>query len=185
MASARAGLVVNVADLLYRPGARRRFQGSAPLEALHVVGSTVPARTEVSVDALLEWVNDGVLATGAATAPWEAECRRCLGPVHGQATAEFRELFEAESREGESYPLKGDRIDLAPLAREALLLELPLAPLCRDDCRGLCPTCGADRNAGPCACPPDEPDPRWAVLDGLRGPNAVDGLRKDTLFSDP
>jgi uncharacterized protein len=175
MASQRAGLVVNVADLLYRPGARRRFQGSAPLDALQVVGSTVPAQTEVTVDALLEWVNDGILASGTATAPWEAECRRCLGPVRGEVTAEFRELFEQDSREGESYPLKGDRIDLGPLAREALLLELPLAPLCRDDCKGLCPSCGKDLNAGPCECPADERDPRWATLDGLKN---------TTLFSD-
>ena len=168
MPSRRAGLVVNVADLLYRPGARRRFRGSAPLDALRVVGSTVPAQSEVTVDALLEWVNDGVLATGTATAPWEAECRRCLGPVRGKATAEFRELFEEASREGETYPLRGDRIDLAPLAQEALLLELPLAPLCRDDCQGLCPSCGAELNAGPCRCPIDERDPRWAILDGLR-----------------
>ena len=167
MASTRAGLVVNVADLLYRPGARRRFQGSAPLDALRVVGSTVPARSEVAVDALLEWVNDGVLASGTATAPWEAECRRCLAPVRGEVTAEFRELFEQDWREGDSYPLKGDRIDLAPLAREALLLELPMAPLCRDGCKGLCPTCGADLNNGPCGCPAGDRDPRWAALDRL------------------
>ena len=167
MGSPRAGLVVNVADLLYRPGARRRFRGAARLEALRVVGSTVPADAEMSVDALLEWVNDGVLATGTATVPWEAECRRCLAPVRGEVTAEFRELFEEESREGESYPLKGDRIDLAPLAREALLLGLPLAPLCRDDCHGLCPSCGADLNLGPCGCPTDDRDPRWRTLDRL------------------
>src|SRR5947209_5022501 len=168
MASPKAGLRFNVADLLYRPGARRRVQGSAPLDALRVVGSTVPAEAEVSVGALLEWVNDGILATGKATAPYEAECRRCLATVGGEVTAPFQELFEPDSREGETYPLKGDQIDLGPLAREALLLELPLAPLCREDCQGLCPTCGADRNAGPCPCPAEDLDPRWATLDVLR-----------------
>ena len=175
MASPKAGLRFNVADLLYRPGARRRVQGSAALDALRVVGSTVPARAEASVEALLEWVNDGILATGKAAAPCEAECRRCLATVRGQVTAEFQELFEAQWREGETYPLKGDQIDLGPLTREALLLELPLAPLCREDCAGLCPTCGADLNTGPCPCPPDDVDPRWATLDVLRN---------DTLPSD-
>jgi uncharacterized protein len=57
---------------------------------------------------------------------------------------------------------------LRPLVRDALLLELPLAPLCRPDCRGLCARCGADLNAGPCSCVADR-DPRWGALDALRG----------------
>ena len=147
---AKGGLVVLVADLLHRPGARRRVQQSGTMDSLRVVGSTVPARAEVSVDATLEWVSDGLLATGVATGPFEAECRRCLSVVRGEVEARFQELFEFEAREGESYPIRGDHIDLGPLAREVLLLELPLAPLCREACQGLCPRCGADLNAGPC-----------------------------------
>ena len=120
------------------------------------------------VDTLLEWVADGVLATGSAAVDWMGLCRRCLQPVGGRVKADFQELFEPRPRDGETYPLKGDRIDLQPLAREALLLELPLAPLCRDDCAGLCATCGADLNAGPCTCAPADADPRWAALDLLR-----------------
>jgi uncharacterized protein len=55
---------------------------------------------------------------------------------------------------------------LRPLVRDALLLELPLAPLCREDCRGLCAHCGADLNDGPCDCAPPR-DPRWDALDVL------------------
>ena len=54
----------------------------------------------------------------------------------------------------DTYPLEGDQLDLRPLVRDALLLELPLAPLCREDCRGLCAECGADLNLGPCQCRP-------------------------------
>ena len=52
----------------------------------------------------------------------------------------------------EAYPLTGDELDLEPLARDAVLLELPLAPLCSEDCRGLCPQCGANWNTEPCDC---------------------------------
>ncbi|HJV09433.1 MAG TPA: DUF177 domain-containing protein, partial [Acidimicrobiales bacterium] len=69
---------------------------------------------------------------------------------------------------GESYRLGHDSVDLEPLVREALVLDLPLAPLCEEDCRGLCPTCGADLNLGDCDCPPAETDSRWAALDVLR-----------------
>jgi len=175
--STAASLVVNVADLLHRPAARRHDRHTLVVRPLQVLSTAVAAGTEAAVDVLLEWVSDGILATGTASAPWTAECRRCLAPLEGLVTAPFQELFEGESREGESYPLKGDRVDLAPLVTEALLLNLPLAPLCRDDCAGLCPTCGADRNVGPggpnaevgdCGCDPNPPDPRWAALDVLK-----------------
>ena len=90
-----------------------------------------------------------------------ARCRATL-------SVDVQELFESAPREGESYALGHDRVDLEPLARESLILDLPLAPLCRDDCRGLCPTCGADLNQGACDCPVETVDPRWAALDVLR-----------------
>ena len=84
--------------------------------------------------------------------------------------AEVRERYApggGADRDEEAYPLAGDELDLEPLARDAVLLELPLAPLCAEDCRGLCPTCGANRNTEPCACPRPV-DPRWSALDALR-----------------
>ena len=161
--------LVNVADLAGHPGARRRERVSGTLGALRVVDASVPADSHVVVDTLLEWVSDGVLATGTASAPWVGECRRCLGPVGGELVVEFRELFSGEAEDGEGYPLRGEHIDFAPLAREVVILELPLAPLCAEDCLGLCATCGADLNAGLCSCVPEAGDPRWAALDALRG----------------
>ena len=160
---------MNVADLVQRPGARRRERLQGRLGALRVVDSAVPADSTVSVDALLEWVKEGVLASGSVSAPWVGDCRRCLGPVTGEVTVDFQELFEERPREGESYRLGHDSIDMEPLVREALLLDLPLAPLCSPGCAGLCPSCGADLNLGPCGCPPPTADARWAALDVLRG----------------
>ncbi|MDQ6927151.1 MAG: DUF177 domain-containing protein [Actinomycetota bacterium] len=162
-------LTVNVSDLAHKPGARRQERVSGSLGEMRVVGTTVPAHMEVVVDALLEWVSEGVLASGEVVAGWEGECRRCLRWLHGEARADFRELFEPRPRDGETYPLRHDHIDLEPLAREALLVSLPLAPVCAADCLGLCPTCGADLNAGPCNCPEPEGDPRWQALDALKG----------------
>jgi uncharacterized protein len=161
--------VVNISDLVDKPGARRRERVEGRLaEAVTVVDSTLRTEEPVVVDALLEWVSDGLLATGTVEGAWEGPCRRCLAPLQGTLRADVQELFESRPRDGESYRLGHDRVDLEPLARESLVLDLPLAPLCRADCRGLCPTCGADRNLGDCACPPAEPDARWAALDVLR-----------------
>jgi uncharacterized protein len=168
--------VVNVADLVNRPGARRREVVEARLAGgpITLVDSTIRTDVAVVVDSVLEWVSDGLLATGAVDGAWRGPCRRCLGPVEGELHVGFQELFEPVARDGESYPLGHHTVDLEPLAREALALDLPLAPLCSPDCRGLCPSCGADLNAGPCGCAPAGGDPRWAALDALRLP-ADDG----------
>jgi uncharacterized protein len=77
-----------------------------------------------------------------------------------------RELYTRGGDGDETYRLDGDEVDLEPLVHDAVLLELPQAPLCRPDCLGLCPTCGANRNLDPCTCAAPR-DPRWAALDAL------------------
>jgi uncharacterized protein len=163
----RSPFVVHVADLLRRPGARRAEELAGPVPVA-MVGTSVTAEDVVGVRATLESVSEGILATGAVSAPWHADCRRCLRPVSGLVEADFRELFERHPREGETYPLDQDQVDLEPLVREIVLVELPLTPLCRVDCLGICPTCGADLNEGSCGCDTVVRDPRWAALDDLR-----------------
>ena len=82
-----------------------------------------------------------------------------------------RERFVHEGREEddeEAYPFADDVVDLEPMARDAVLLELPLAPLCSEGCLGLCPECGTNWNVSSCDCGPPV-DPRWSALDRLRG----------------
>jgi len=177
---------VNVADLVHKPAARREERLSGSLAGLRVGVAEVPAGDDpladdvdagaIHVDTMLEWVTDGLLATGTISAPWRAECQRCLGPAEGRIHFEFRELFEREARDGESYRMGHDSIDMEPLVREAVLLELPLVPLCAADCPGLCPTCGADLNQGPCGCLPVGVDSRWAALEGFLPISEEQGL---------
>jgi uncharacterized protein len=165
-------LVVGVADLLRRPGNHRQEQVEAVLDGLAGTGGRVPEGEPVSIDLRLESVNAGIVATGTVSAAWEGECRRCLRPIHSRLVAPVQEIFEVDPVDGETSKLDIDRIDLEPLARDAVLLELPLAPLCRDDCAGLCPVCGAERSeqAATGGCGHDEAalDLRWAALSELR-----------------
>ena len=161
--------VVNVAALRKRAGTRRPVQLAGQLPGLKVTGSEVPDDAVVEADLLLEGLQgEAIVATGTVSSRWEGACRRCLGPASGRLEVEVRELFEAASDEEETYPLQGDRVDLEPLVRDAVLLELPQAPLCMEECKGLCPTCGANRNEGDCTCDPAPRDPRWAALDELK-----------------
>ena len=160
--------VVNVADLLFKPAARRSETVSGPTQRLVVTETVVPAGAELNVAAVLSSVSDGILAEGTASTSWTSECRRCLSPVAGETTAGFQEMYSLKPVEGDTYPITHDQVDLELVAREAILLALPLAPLCREECAGLCLTCGADLNEGACSCALADGDPRWAALDGLR-----------------
>jgi uncharacterized protein len=127
----------------------------------------------VYADVELDSVLGGIEVIGQVRATWVGECRRCLGPVGGELVADVRELYRPlgpTEDDEETYPIDGDHLDLAPLVRDAVLLDLPLAPLCRADCAGLCPICGADRNSEACGCPVELGDPRWGALDTLRLP---------------
>jgi uncharacterized protein len=163
--------LVPVTSLRRNLGAQREEHRSGALPGLTVAGTSVPADGEVALDVVLSSVSGGVEVTGTVHAPWRGECRRCLVPVTGSLTTAVRELYrppvDGEPDE-DTYALGHDHLDLEPLARDAVLLDLPLAPLCRPDCAGLCPVCGADRNAEPCGCATEAVDPRWAALEVLR-----------------
>ncbi len=158
---------IPVADLLHRPAAARAIDVRAPLADLRGPGAEVPAGVPVAVDATLERISDGIVLRGTVRAGWRAQCSRCLADVDGEISAHVDELFEPHPLDGETYLLDVDVVDLEPLVRDALLLELPANPVCDDDCAGLCPTCGIDRNTGTCDCHDEELDPRWARLRSL------------------
>jgi uncharacterized protein len=164
----RRDFVVPVAELLRKPGSRRHVEHAAPIEDLAVSGSRVPAGADIAVDVLLESVHDGILVTGKVTASWEGPCRRCLELARGDLLVEVRELCVDDGDEETTYPLDDDdELDLEPIAHDACILALPLAPLCREGCLGICPECGANRNIERCACSPS-PDIRWGALSLVR-----------------
>lgn len=175
---ARRPLRVGVTELLRHPGTRldvQRVVPAADLGELVVGASRVDPDADVAVDLVLESQPGTVVASGEVAAVWNGECRRCLEPVAGEVLAEVREVFGDESEgdpdEGDFYPLDVDQVDLEPLARDAILLNLPVAPLCGPDCRGPVPdafvdagTAGGDDVDGEGEAPRD---PRWAALDAL------------------
>ena len=117
---------------------------------------------------------------GRLSATVEAPCARCLKPVELPLAAELSERFVGALswRDEEQHELReedlnlavfnGEAIELDDLAREEILLAMPAQVLCREDCRGLCATCGADRNLNPCDCDALEIDSRWGALKDLR-----------------
>ena len=143
----------------------------APDDAIWVEGDVLPA-TPVVVTGRLSGAGEGrYYFTGHFEGTATAECRRCLAEVSVTAADDVQCLFvEGSDEDGldddpDVYPIeaRARAIDLRPAVREAWLLAVPAFALCREDCRGLCPTCGVDRNTTPCACTPAGDD-RWAGL---------------------
>jgi uncharacterized protein len=167
MTSTSTTLRIPLAAALRHPGNARPVVASFELDGLSGVAAEVAPGSPVAVDVLLERVPEGIVVRGNLGAAWSAACSRCLDPVHGRIDVHVDELFELVPLEGETYKLDEDVIDLEPMVRDALLLELPLAPLCSDDCEGLCPNCGVNRNLTHCECVSHEIDPRWAALRSL------------------
>ena len=166
-------LIEHVSELRRRIGSRRELHRTMAARGLGLSSAGVPEGDDVTIDGVLESIPEGVVVAGTVTVPWTGECRRCLGEVHGTAIADIREIFETHPTDGETWPLAGDHLDLAPLVHDTVLLTLPLAPLCTDACRGPAPELFPAITAEPD--PPldrsdDQParDPRWAALDQLR-----------------
>jgi uncharacterized protein len=164
-------LAVNVRELLRHPGSHKHVLVRAPLPDLVTPVATVPGDAPVTVDAEVESVVEGLLVSGTVRARARLQCVRCLRDLTEELAVEVRELFALDpaAAEDEGYAvLAGESLPLDTLARDALVLAFPAAPLCRPDCAGLCPECGADRNQVNCGHAGTADDPRWAPLTGLR-----------------
>ena len=164
---------LSVVDLLRRPGTSRTLAleldppGDLPLPLVDAVG---PLRLE----GVLESVVDGLLVRGRLHTRVALACARCLSPMEAQVSADVAELYsdpaELDSPEDldPGYEISEGQIDLDTLLRDTLVPAVPVAPHCRDDCAGLCATCGADRNLEDCDCVEVVSDTRWTALEGLR-----------------
>ncbi|MFN2389063.1 MAG: DUF177 domain-containing protein [Actinomycetota bacterium] len=163
------GFRISVAEILGRPTASRDIRVLAPLAE---VGNALARLTDGPVAASLraDSVVEGILVTGKARADARLECARCLTAFASQVAVEVCELFSGPGHEApeDGYRVSGTEIDLEPMLRDGIVLSLPLKPLCRDDCAGLCASCGIDLNQGACTCTQVTTDPRWAPLEALR-----------------
>ena len=165
---ARQPFVVTGGELRRLLETRERFERRGSVGPLKVVETEVPGEAEVLVTVTLEPAAADVAVRGSVAAPWQAPCRRCGDPIEGDCRADVVEVFERHPTEGETWPLGEDRLDLAPMVRELVLLELPFAPEPPVEATGRCVACGRDVEAlAPEAPSEPERDPRWAALDDL------------------
>ena len=117
----------------------------------------------------LEAMSDhAITVKGTITAPWTGECRRCLRTIEGTVSLDVEEVFDARPVEGETYPLDGDRLNVEPLVRDAVLLSLPLAPFCSGarSSQARVPADAIDADRPPWREPPATSTPAGRLSDG-------------------
>ncbi|MDR2930081.1 MAG: DUF177 domain-containing protein [Propionibacteriaceae bacterium] len=162
--------VLTLHDLRRTPGASRPIDLDATFGEQVVSGLiTIPAERPVQVAGLVESVGDGVLVSVDIATVVDAQCSRCLTQFTIPVEVQAKELFVypeqvADYADEDVSQIHDEAADLAQVIRDAVVIDLPLIPLCRPDCRGLCPDCGQDLNAAPDHQPHATIDSRWLGL---------------------
>ena len=156
---------LNLRPILHVPGASLPFDFSLDLSELDFYGER-PFAHPVRVSGSVRNMADALLLEGAAETVLELVCDRCLKPFRQEMRLPVSTLL-AETLEDEENDeiilLDNGEADLDEVFTTAAVLAMDVKHVCSEDCKGLCPTCGADLNQGPCGCRP-EPDPRFAAL---------------------
>ncbi len=164
---------INVSQLLKEPiGATRDYKVS---EIVDITGGGRLVHGEVK----LLRTHRGILVKGVLHTEVELICSRCLTPFNFPVTLNIGEEYIPTVDVVSGVPLVSPEepgpfvidehhvIDLTEAIRQYLLLAIPMKPLCREDCAGLCSNCGHNLNQGPCGCPVKQVDPRWSELSKL------------------
>ena len=151
------------------------WEAKLPREGPLWSGTDLTFAEDPTVRLVAERSPDGAVhAVGTLAATYRLACRRCLKEMSHAVRLPVDVWFEPsvddDSGDEAVYAMAADAtsIDLAPALRDELILALPEYPVCRADCPGLCPGCGADLSVEACVCPPRGGDPRWAALRAVK-----------------
>ncbi len=142
-------LQIQVKDLIQKPGTMKELELVHSLEnPLGTEVVAVPKGRELKLFVRLESVHEGILVTVSGDAFADTECSRCLEPMQEEIEIELQELFHYQPKEEDDFAIEQDRVDLEQALIDAVVPNLPIKPLCREDCPGLCADCGEKLDAG-------------------------------------
>ena len=161
------GMKLKIGEREEALGYKGAFRFMAAAEAIGVREKDVRFSGPVLVEGALENTGGSFRVTGEINALRVFVCDRCLAEAEAAERYPFAEEFRRGEGTEDGALFGDDGIDLVPLARDTVLSSLPIRNLCRPDCKGLCPKCGADLNQGDCGCDREITDPRLAVLKDL------------------
>jgi len=155
------------------------FAFELPLEVATLDREPLLDLSPVRLEGKISRIEEGFRLEARCHFQGKLECSRCLEPypfaldepfslVLYPRKAGLPDVRELERKDLDASFYEGAELAVAPLAEERVQMAIPMKPLCREECLGLCPRCGQNRNLGPCGCSEESPDPRWAALGVVR-----------------
>lgn len=163
---------INISGALKNPGQAYPVNLAFAFDPVEIMGDEVRF-SDVRFEGEYLSAKDEISLSGTVTAKAHSRCANCLTDVMVDISADLDAEFARGGDGEDKYPLEGYEIDPAPAVREAVLLELPIRFLCREDCKGICPVCGKNRNTDLCTCHggPAKPNPFSALTSLLYDQN--------------
>jgi uncharacterized protein len=153
-------MLLDVSQALKAPGASYGFSYSESLEPMCAGGEEISFVKPLEVSGNYVFTGENFYLHGQITAEYQAICCRCLADVRSSMTVPFSEEFAKEPDENhpDRYLFRGEQLDLGQMTHDLVSLNTPMRHLCSENCKGLCPVCGADRNLRDCGCDVPNPD---------------------------
>lgn len=168
---------ISISSIRDQQGASLPFEFTLPGADLQQLPGGIRSVSDVYVEGSITNTGESMLVKARAEGRFQMECSRCLQPVQTNFVASIQERFrrgdptlheqpdaDAPPEEDDVSYYEGERIELGETVRETIALQLPMKPVCRPDCRGLCSSCGTNLNEQTCDCRDDAVDPRLEVL---------------------
>jgi uncharacterized metal-binding protein YceD (DUF177 family) len=169
------GLEIDLSGVIENVGDRTRASGGASLEFSDIYQAEFVRGDDIDWRLELLRITGGVQVTGDITGEVPLSCYRCLEEFRHPISVKVHEValtVATEQREtgdlDDEYMALDEQLDLEPILRDAVYLAIPVKRICSEECRGICPTCGENRNLVECGCPTREPDARLKPLEELK-----------------
>ena len=160
---------INIASVLRNDGASKAFSGNVELGTFDYMGSTLQFAEPVLIEGKVYSIGGALEISAQITGEYKTECSRCGQPVVGKLSGELFESIDSDFSDidEECISISGNVIDISGSVEACIFESIPLQPLCREDCKGLCPVCGIDLNKNECNCDDTVYDPRFAIFRNL------------------
>ena len=162
-------MMLNVEKALKQPGENLEFDLRVPAPVEEFQADQIGFSGDVALHGYMTGIGDSVALHGELTAALVSPCARCLEEARFDMKVPFDEIFvrQPDPDHPDAYLFEGSEVDLTDLTVANIAINLPMQFLCREDCKGLCPKCGCNRNEHECGCVLKETDPRLAALKQL------------------
>ncbi len=159
-------MIISVKEALRNQGEKFEFHLEASLAPMQYMGKVnFPEPARVTGYYIAE--GDQVRFMGTVAVSCVFECDRCLKEFSQNLHFDFEEIYSNHAEEEQFRILPNDTIDFQPLLTDTVIAGLPIERLCREDCKGLCPHCGIDKNFSSCSCEEEKSDNPFSALRGL------------------